>query len=116
MPQFQPGNTARLVHGGRSPRVQRAKRRRTGGRIRRELKANSKAWLERLIIALESRVASYHEYLAQEGAISARGQVRKCLEHCERDERRLVALHQLWEGHVSAGNHDLAEAFAEAAK
>ncbi len=101
MPRFEPGNTAALKHGARSPRERE--------RIRRELVAE----LHELLLAeipedgrprgtvhlidlaavAAADVRQLHEYVnAQCGLISPRGQLRKCAEMMRAREADLLKL------------------------
>ena len=104
---FAPGNTAALKHGARSARFQLVKQRRIGKQVRAELRQGSRAWLDRLIIAVEARLASYYEFMDRVGGpISHRGQPRKCWEMCARDESKLMNLYALREGRQSTQAQD----------
>lgn len=97
--RFVVGNFAAGKHLARSARGLRMKQQGTRRRVRRELREGSRAWLERLIVAVESRVSAYRAYLDHVGGpISDRGQPRRCLERLDRDEERLIRLYVLLEG------------------
>ena len=106
---FGPGNLAAVKHGARSARLMRSKQQNIRSRVRRELKGSARAWLDRMILALEARVAAYHEYLDRVGGpIDSRGATRKCLDHCQKDEAALIRLYDRREGRPAESDDPLA--------
>ncbi len=67
------------------------KRQAISARVRRELKAKDRKWLDELIVAVRARIESYNQYLDRVGGpLSYRGQERQCVDRLRRDEALLL--------------------------